>query len=274
MTEKVQSNNFINIQGWMVKELQLKNNELLVFAIIYGFSQDGSSYFSGSSSYLAEWCNCDKRSVFNILKKLVEKNLIIRHEKVINNVKLVDYSVNQEAVHDMKNFHKGNEKSSQGVVKNFHKGNEKSSYHNIEDNNNIDNKKDIYMCEPEKNELEIVEEPVLFEEEKDTFIELAEGIKYIVENKKRIKVNAIQLKQWAIEIKSLFNQIKELRGDNQALTDIKTAIQFLLDHTGEEYIPVVESGKSFKEKFGKIEAAIKRNKKDDFTMVDFESLGW
>ena len=33
------ADNYINIQGWMRTDLDLKGNELLVYAIIYGFSQ-------------------------------------------------------------------------------------------------------------------------------------------------------------------------------------------------------------------------------------------
>ena len=49
--------NFVGLQGWMVNELNLKNNNLIVYAIIYGFSknQDGDGFFSGSREYLASW---------------------------------------------------------------------------------------------------------------------------------------------------------------------------------------------------------------------------
>ena len=33
--------NYILITGWMVNELKLKGSELFVYALIYGFSQDG-----------------------------------------------------------------------------------------------------------------------------------------------------------------------------------------------------------------------------------------
>ena len=32
-------NNYINIQGWMRTKLNLTDNKLIMFAIIYGFSQ-------------------------------------------------------------------------------------------------------------------------------------------------------------------------------------------------------------------------------------------
>ena len=87
-------NNYINIQYWMVSKLNLKGNELLLYAIIYGFSQDGNSVFSGSSSYLESWLNTSKQTVFNTLKSLVEKGLIIKMDKIVNGVKLCDYKIN------------------------------------------------------------------------------------------------------------------------------------------------------------------------------------
>ena len=72
----VKNENYITIQGWMVNKLQLKGNALMVYAIIYGFSQEENSWFTGTSNYLAEWCNCSRQSISTILKKLVEQGLI------------------------------------------------------------------------------------------------------------------------------------------------------------------------------------------------------
>jgi hypothetical protein len=104
------------------------------------------------------------------------------------------------------------------------------------------------------------------------FLEFAKGIKSIVENKKRIKVNHNQLISWAKEVKKLFKKIA-FRGEEQAKEDIKKAIQFLIDHTNEQYVPVVESGKSFFEKFSKIEDAMNRQKNKDVWKLDTKILG-
>ena len=70
------SRNFITIQGWMISELNLKGNDLLIYAIIYGFSQTEGQYFTGSLSYLAEWTNSTKQGVQKNLKSLIDKGLI------------------------------------------------------------------------------------------------------------------------------------------------------------------------------------------------------
>ena len=80
------------VQSWMVTELKLKGTELIIYAIIYGFSQDGKSYYSGSAAYLAEFSGVTTRAVFNILGKLCERNLLRKQEKIVNGIKLVDYA--------------------------------------------------------------------------------------------------------------------------------------------------------------------------------------
>lgn len=88
---KVNRDNYIVVQGWMVSEFKLKGNELLVYAIIYGFTQDGESRFTGSLKYLADWTNSTKQGVSNCLKSLCEKGFIEKIDKVINGVKFCEY---------------------------------------------------------------------------------------------------------------------------------------------------------------------------------------
>lgn len=90
---KVNAKNHIVIQGWMVCELELKGNELLIYAIIYGFSQTDNQVFSGSLQYLADWTNSSKQSVMKCLKSLEEKQLIVKNDKYINGVKFCEYYV-------------------------------------------------------------------------------------------------------------------------------------------------------------------------------------
>lgn len=88
----VKDTNFIAIQGWMRTKLNLKGYELIVFALIYGFSQDGESSFSGTRRYIAEWCGCSMRTVDNTLASLLSKQLIVKHEKYVNGVRTCDYT--------------------------------------------------------------------------------------------------------------------------------------------------------------------------------------
>ena len=78
MYELVKNENFYVVKGWMVNDLKLKGNEKTVFAVIYGFSQDGESWFEGSRDYLANWCNCTSTGLDKNIKSLLEKELIIK----------------------------------------------------------------------------------------------------------------------------------------------------------------------------------------------------
>lgn len=88
----VNDNNFIAIQGWMRTKLNLKGNELLIYALIYGFSQDGESRFKGSRKYIADWCGCSLNTVDRSLGSLVAKGLLGKypHTDSYGN-RLVDY---------------------------------------------------------------------------------------------------------------------------------------------------------------------------------------
>lgn len=88
----VNDNNFIAIQGWMRTKLNLKGYELIIYALVYGFSQDGNSKFSGTRRYIAEWCGCSMRTVDNSLASLLAKKLIVKHEKYISGIRACDYT--------------------------------------------------------------------------------------------------------------------------------------------------------------------------------------
>lgn len=127
----VKNSSFVVVQGWMITELGLKGIELFIYAIIYGFSQDGQSVFSGTASYLADWTGSTKQTVFGALKKLREKGYIERVEKQVNGVTLVDYKILQ----GVKKFNWGSQKILPG-------GSQKILPHNIDIdniNNNINN---------------------------------------------------------------------------------------------------------------------------------------
>ena len=78
----------------MITKLKLKGNELLVFALIHGFSQDGESRFKGSLRYLIEWTGLDKSTVIKLLKQLVDKQYINKFEYEKNKVRYCEYTSN------------------------------------------------------------------------------------------------------------------------------------------------------------------------------------
>ena len=76
----ISDENYILIQGWMRTEMGLSGAALLVYATIYGFSQTGNCYYSGSIDYLAEWAGVKRRQVISILKDLTESGYLEKNE--------------------------------------------------------------------------------------------------------------------------------------------------------------------------------------------------
>lgn len=163
----IKNENFILIQGWMINNLKLSGNDLLVYAIIYGFTQDGEQWFEGSRSYLGEWCNSTKRGIQKNLQRLVENNLVLKKETFVNNVKFCKYKVNPKYtprgggnVGDVSQFTTGElsspgakftpreQSSPGGREQSSPGGGEQSSPYNIDidniDINNIDNNNDHF----------------------------------------------------------------------------------------------------------------------------------
>ena len=80
----ISDENYILIQGWMRTEMGLSGAALMVYATIYGFSQTGNCYYSGSIDYLAEWAGVQRRQVMRILKELTEAGYIEKTEAGYN----------------------------------------------------------------------------------------------------------------------------------------------------------------------------------------------
>lgn len=74
----LKSDNVVIIHGWMCNELELKGTELLVFALIYGFSQDGASSFFGGRKYIAKTFNISLPTVDKALNGLIDKDYIAK----------------------------------------------------------------------------------------------------------------------------------------------------------------------------------------------------
>lgn len=70
--------NYVSISGWMVVDLGLGGDKLMVYAIVYGMTQDGSGWYCGGRTYIADWLGCSEKKAGRILSELVDDGLIIR----------------------------------------------------------------------------------------------------------------------------------------------------------------------------------------------------
>jgi len=73
---------YIVINTWMVTELGLSGNDLLIFAIVYGFSRDKKSAFYGSFNTIANTIGTSRRTVIRVVEGLEKRGLI---KKIIVN---------------------------------------------------------------------------------------------------------------------------------------------------------------------------------------------
>ena len=127
---KLRDNNYVSIPAFMVKDLKLKGNELIIYAIIYGFSQTENQAFTGSLQYLADWTNSTKQGVINSLKSLISKGYIGKNEKYLNGVKFCEYYSTI--------FTTPLNKVEQGVLNKVEQGMQQSLPNNISDNKTSD----------------------------------------------------------------------------------------------------------------------------------------
>ena len=95
----MKENNYITIPGFLRTRLDLKGSELIITALIYGYSQDGNSWFMGKTEYIAEWAGVTDKNVLRSLKSLTEKGILEKKEMFVNNkAKRCYYRFNFECV--------------------------------------------------------------------------------------------------------------------------------------------------------------------------------
>jgi len=149
----IRDNNYYVVHGWMINIMELKGNELQIYAIIYGFTQADGQVFKASLQYLADWTNTTRRTVLNSLQALVSKGFLVKDDTYTDGVHgceyrctigpedVLNYAMLKEAANGggekispvVKKLHRGGEKVSTGVVKKFPEGGEKISPNNYID---------------------------------------------------------------------------------------------------------------------------------------------
>ena len=262
---KVKNNVYVVIQGWYINELKLKGNELMVYSIIYGFCQDGESRFTGSLQYLADWTNSTKQGVMKVLKSLVEKKLIIKSEKFINNVKFCEYKINDDVLtdaHKIKKdekpspslnarcateFNEGMQLSLPRCATEFNEGMQLSCNNNLldKDKNNLDNTivassvSDGHDREEQnlKTEKRNVKERKIVDEEAKSLAQLLLDLHREIDPKFTTRT----LDKWAEDIEKIH------RLDNRTYNEIRTVIYWA--KRDDFWKTNIMSGKKLREKF-------------------------
>lgn len=79
MNKQQQNEEFYKLNKWMVTDLHLSGNDLVVYAIIYSFCERGNLYV-GSREFLAHEAGATKRTIDYTLKRLLEMGVIEKVE--------------------------------------------------------------------------------------------------------------------------------------------------------------------------------------------------
>ena len=74
-----------------MSELNLSGNELTCYAIIFGATQGGQTWFMESRNYLSEWMNVTLPTVDKALSSLTEKGFLSKKSEFVNGVKFNSY---------------------------------------------------------------------------------------------------------------------------------------------------------------------------------------
>lgn len=131
---------YITIPKWMLS-IGLSSNELLVFAIIFSFSQDGESEYRGGYKWLSKFLGVSEKTVRNILATLGEKGFIAKRVENINGVCFNRYSVCPEFSTPCQNLPEGVVKittnNNKGNIKNSITPSLSSEYINSSDNSSV-----------------------------------------------------------------------------------------------------------------------------------------
>lgn len=91
--------NYLVIESWMVNELKLKGNSLLLYALIYGFSQTEKQVCTCGIDYMQAWTNSSKQGVLNALNQLIQAGLVERVYDVDSDGRIAAYrAIGQESL--------------------------------------------------------------------------------------------------------------------------------------------------------------------------------
>lgn len=138
MQKKLDENDYVNIQSFMINDLNLSGASLIIYAKIDGFSKSKKGYFCGGNEYLASWANCSVRQVQKILEVFEEKNLIKR-QKRHRATDLIQSNLPEKISCEQSSFFTGTKFAENDVLPELFSPLPEQSSPNITDNTNINN---------------------------------------------------------------------------------------------------------------------------------------
>ena len=86
----------VKIWDFMLFDFELKNAELIIYAVIFAMHRNYCECFMGSREYLAKWSGTTKATVDKVLASLEKKGLIRKEYRQYGQVRKAIYFVNAD----------------------------------------------------------------------------------------------------------------------------------------------------------------------------------
>ena len=233
---------YINIQSFMVQDLKLSGNELLTYAIVYGFSQDGESVFLGSSKYVSYALGISRTTAIKALDGLTDKGLIIKFQEKINDVVFNRYKVSLQAI---KNLDSTSTETVQG-------GYTETGHSNKDKDINIkNNKKKVSKSETYDDLIES------YTDDDD----LRQSLKAFIQMRKLIKK---PLTNYALKL--ILNKLDKMSADSKTKTAI---VNQSVEHSWQGVFPLKEEKKADQQTYCMNESKQDETKPEEPNPQDF-----
>ena len=238
---RIKNSNYYVTNGWMINELGLTGRELQVYAIIYGFTQDEESEFSGSLNYIAEWLGTSSRhTVIRAINSLLDKGLIQKRQVMSKDITTNYYKAVLPYPTRAK---EGSVETAQWVVPKRHRGSAETAQgasaetaqgasaetaqgasvetaHNIYSHKDINNNIDNLLVKKGENEEQ--HDPVPYKKIKDLYNDTCKSFSRVITiSANRKKAIAARWKEYGESIEAfetLFKMAEEsnfLKGENE-----------------------------------------------------------
>lgn len=82
--------------SWMVTQLHLSSNELVIYMAIHSFTQGQAGKYYGGLRFLESVTGASRSTVIRSLNNLVNKGYVLKEEEIRNNITYTLYSANPE----------------------------------------------------------------------------------------------------------------------------------------------------------------------------------
>lgn len=88
---KINNSDFTPIRMWMIQELKLTGNDLLVYSVIYKYSIGKLGLYYGGYEHIQTSTGASRNTVIRSLEKLTDEGIILKQSQVLTNGLLRNY---------------------------------------------------------------------------------------------------------------------------------------------------------------------------------------